>query len=92
MDARIAAEMALRAAATCRRRARQTHLTWWDRLVLRWAWRSRAASLLLERGAAVELHKLGHALHRRCDAAELPQPEFIDDLTPIRQAPMFLRG
>lgn len=69
MDASLAAEMAKRASALHRRREKRLHadMSWWERTVLKWAWRSSVARHLMDAGATRALSKYGDAVKLRHD-------------------------
>jgi hypothetical protein len=90
MEARIAGDMALRAAAHHRRAALalESRLTAKQRALLD----SELGKWLMERGAAQALLKYGNAVIFRCDADDAALFDGGDqDATPVRPVP-FLRG
>lgn len=90
MEARIAGDMALRAAAHHRRAAHalETRLTADEARQLD-SLSGSVIRLILERGAAQALKKYGNAVNFRCDADDASVFDF-SDMTPVRPPP-FLR-
>lgn len=74
MDAKLAAEMALRAARLHRSREKAIHasLSWWGRCLLKLAWRTPVARLLMDAGATRALNKYGNAVGLRYDISHSP--------------------